>query len=174
MPFLYYGKTWNGKQFPSTNGKNLIRGVIKQINFSYGIYFIWKSMHESISEWWKISCRPRASLWYFVRVESPLWYCCRVYKTVFSNGIFFAISTFARVKKQQLSSPVFFLNPQRMYFFQAFKTDICKASKRSRVGRKTNSKIAPLDNFGPLIWPTQAEFKLSTIVWYYVLFIVYK
>ena len=37
-------------------------------------YFIWKAMHESISEWWKNSCRPAASLWYFLRVESPLWY----------------------------------------------------------------------------------------------------
>ena len=38
-------------------------------------YFIWKVMHESISEWWKTSCRPLASLRYFVKVESPLWYC---------------------------------------------------------------------------------------------------
>ena len=59
---------------------------------------------------------------------------------------------FYQNKKRPLNSPVFFLNPQRRtYFFQAFKTDICKASKRSRVGRKTNSKIAPLDNSGPLI-----------------------
>ena len=37
-------------------------------------YFIWKVMHESISDWWKNSCRPTASQWYFVRVESPLCY----------------------------------------------------------------------------------------------------
>ena len=27
-----------------------------------------------ISEWWKKICRPMASLWYFARIESPLWY----------------------------------------------------------------------------------------------------
>ena len=34
---------------------------------------IWKVMHEIIGEWWKNSCRPLESLWYFLRVESPLW-----------------------------------------------------------------------------------------------------
>ena len=34
-----------------------------------GTYFL---KHETISEYWKNSCRPTASQWYFVRVESPL------------------------------------------------------------------------------------------------------
>ena len=31
-------------------------------------------MHETIDEWWKNSCRPMESLWYFLRVERPLCY----------------------------------------------------------------------------------------------------
>ena len=42
----------------------------------------WKVMHEIIAEWWKNTCRPLESLWYVLRVESPLWYMYKSTKKV--------------------------------------------------------------------------------------------
>ena len=62
-------------------------------------YFIWKVMHESISEWWKTSCRPAASLWYFVRIESPLWYLAK-------SQIFFNLQSLDLTKCKNAASVI--------------------------------------------------------------------
>ena len=50
-----------------TNGEIIF---LPKDHITYMTYFIWKVKHTTISGWWKNSCRPAASQWYFLRVES--------------------------------------------------------------------------------------------------------
>ena len=76
------------------------------------IYFIWKVMHKTITDWWKNPCKMLSFPSYFVTVEKPLCYVsfnfeCAIWK---SNPIGYLSTPAASVAyfKSMQSKPSFF------------------------------------------------------------------